>query len=310
MQVKKKDGSIEEYQESKIESVVIKASKSAKENVDTETITKVVKYVTNEVKKLDEPILVKDIQKAVENALMKYNLFDTCRHYIEECRKREAFRWEALAVNEEMNVKLNCERNDMANANVDEETFGGCIGEATDVQMKYKALTFMIKKVFSKLHQAFKNYIHDANRWAVGMHNCLSYPIDNITSKAATIKLPKALRVPGSIMSFLQAVLVHLQSQSQDQFGGVSLTHLDWSSVPFIRKSFWKYYFDAVKDFNYYTDGELEMPVPKKGCDKVSIEDPRYTQYEKIYKTALEKTIRETVSRCFKGYNGIVEFPY
>lgn len=298
MQVKKKDGSIEEYQESKIEAVVIKASKAAKENVDTDTITKVVKYVTNEVKKLDEPILVKDIQKSVENALMKYNLFDTCRHYIEECRKREAFRYESLSITEEMDRKLTGSQNDMANANVDEETFGGCIGESTDIQLKYKALTYMIKERFAKLHKAFKNYVHDANRWAVGMHNCLSYPIDNITAKSATIKIPKALRVPGSIMSFLQNILVHLQSQSQDQFGGVSLTHLDWSSVPFIRKSFWNHYKDELEAFNLYTAQDLPMPVEKKDRTEVSIEDERYTMFGTVYSRAIEKTIGETHQAC------------
>lgn len=299
MQVRKRNGDIKEYDENKIEKVIIKASYSAKEHIDTDIVSKIIKFVTKEVAKLDEPIDVKDIRKAVENALMKYNLFDITRVYIEECRKREANYLKGLPIWEEMDIKLTGKRNDRQNANVDEETFGGRIGEAMDTMLKEKALDFMINKKYSKLMRECKNYIHDCNRWAVGMHNCLSFPIDNITAKPATIKVPNALRVPGDISTFCQIILVHLQSQSQDQFGGVSITHFDWSAIPFIRKTYWKTFRDLLDVYNVLLNKSIEMPYTKEECTSVSITDERYSDIDShIASLAYEKTKKQVHQAC------------
>lgn len=304
MQVKKRKGSIEDFDEYKIQKVIIKASKTAKEEIDEANLTKLVKYVVSQVAKLEEPIEVKNIRKAVENALMKYNYFDTTRIYIEECNKREATYLKGLSIWEEMDIKLTGKRNDRQNANLDEEGFSGRMGEAMDVALKEKALNYMVSPKFAKLHREFKNYIHDCNRYAIGMSNCLSFPIDNITAKAATIRVPRALRVPGGISAFCQLILVYLQSQSMDQFGGVSLTHMDYSSIPFIRRTFWKAITNECEAYNKYI-GKIERtsaknPVLKEDADQVSINSEVYKILGegKIYERALANTRRECLQAC------------
>ena len=298
MTVRKREGEIVDFDIKKIERVISLAAKRAKEFIPEDLKARVLKFVENDVKKLDEPIDTKDIQVSVEKALMKYNLHGTYNEFHNKCAERNAFILKALPIYEEMDIKLSGKRNDRQNANVDEETFGGKIGEATDIMLKEKALLFMIKERFAKLHRDYKNYIHDLSRWAVGQHNCLSYPIDNITAKTATIKVPKALRVPGGIESFFQIILVHLQSQSQDQFGGVSITHLDWSSVPFVRKTFWKHYKDELESFNLYTNSHIELPVSKEERTEVSIENEKYTKFGTVYESAFKKTVRSIHQAC------------
>ena len=82
MTVEKRDGQIKEFDPTKIIAAVTKAAKSCKVDIPQETMTKILKYVTAKVSKLDEPINVEDIQDAIEEALMKYNLFETeiCFH--------------------------------------------------------------------------------------------------------------------------------------------------------------------------------------------------------------------------------------
>lgn len=299
MKVIKRNGDIKDFDENKIERVIVRASRTAKENVDIDTISKIVKYVVKQVAKLEEPIDVKDIRKAVENALMKHNLFDTARVYIDECRKREANYLKGLPIWEEMDIKLSGKRNDRQNANIDEETFGGRMGEAMDAMLKEKALNFMINPKFAKLMRECKNYIHDCNRWASAMHNCLSFPIDNIVAKASTIRVPNALRVPGNISTFCQIILVHLQSQSQDQFGGVSITHFDWSSVPFIRKTYWSAFKELLDVYNALMNKDIKMPCTKEECVDISITDEMYSNINsQLASFAYERTKKQTYQAC------------
>lgn len=44
-----------------------------------------------------------------------------------------------------------------------------------------------------------------------------------------------------------QLLAVVFQLQSLQQFGGVSATHLDWTAVPYVRKSFTKHLRDGLK---------------------------------------------------------------
>jgi hypothetical protein len=69
------------------------------------------------------------------------------------------------------------------------------------------------------------------------------------------------------------------------QFGGVSATHLDWTMVPYVRKSFWKHFKDGF-DYMYevphkffggsiYQDHLKEMRewMENKKFNNTSIED-------------------------------------
>ena len=55
------------------------------------------------------------------------------------------------------------------------------------------------------------------------------------------------MRPAGSINTAFQLVAVIFQLQSLQQFGGVSATHLDWTMVPYVRKSFYKHYLEGAK---------------------------------------------------------------
>ena len=142
--------------------------------------------------------------------------------------------------------KINCTDVVNQNANIDEHSFGGRLGEATSIIMKQYALNFCMSEKTRNNHLNNEIYIHDLDHYAIGDHNCLSIPIDHLLAEGFTTKQTD-IRPANSISTAMQLVAVIFQCQSLNQFGGVSATHLDWSMIPYVRKSFAKHYKDGLK---------------------------------------------------------------
>lgn len=70
---------------------------------------------------------------------------------------------------------------------------------------------------------------------------------------------------------------------------GVSATHLDWTMVPYVRKSFRKHYIDGLKYIENILDEELFKHIPVDA----RIDDKEYKMYSKAYKYAMDMTERE-----------------
>ena len=81
---------------------------------------------------------------------------------------------------------------------------------------------------------------------------------------------------------------VIFQLQSLQQFGGVSATHLDWTMVPYVRKSFYKHFMDGIK---YIEEMDCFFDLGNK--EEISIEDERYKKFPKSYNYAMDKTKKE-----------------
>ena len=134
-------------------------------------------------------------------------------------------------------------------------------------------------------------YIHDLDAYAVGMHNCLSIPFDELLANGFNTRQTD-VRPANSINTAFQLVAVIFQLQSLQQFGGVSATHLDWTMVPYVRKSFYKHYVDGLK----YCEGIIPINEPNTPIKMLSIENVWYAKdiYIKAYEYAMDMTIKET----------------
>ena len=287
MTVEKRDGRIVNFDDTKITKAVMKAAKAAKAEVAEDVLQKIKKYVISKVSKLDEPIQINDIHDAVEEALMKYNLFEVEKTYHDYRKERDKKRFVQFNVIKAMEAKYACSHNERQNANIDEFSAGGRIGEAQSTYSTEFALEYMMNEKFAKNHRSFEGYIHDADKYKVGMHNCLSIPFDDMLQHPVTIKAKNDIRPAGSIATGSQLFVVYFQTQSMVQFGGVAATHLDWTFVPLVKKSFFKYY---KKHYERLTEEKL----PKEFNNKMSIEDKLYKETNKqAYKWALEDTKAE-----------------
>ena len=187
--------------------------------------------------------------------------------------------------------KLTGTKIDNQNANVDEHSFGGRRGEFDSVISKQYALDNCVSRMARENHLNNRIYIHDLDAYAVGMHNCLSIPFDDLLAKGFNTRQTD-VRPANSVNTAMQLVAVLFQLQSLQQFGGVSATHLDWTMVPYVRKSFYKHYIDGLK----YCEGITPVNEPNKPIAELSVEDLWYAPdvYEKAYKFATDMTEKET----------------
>lgn len=130
--------------------------------------------------------------------------------------------------------------------------------------------------------------------------NCLSVPFDDLLANGFNTRQTD-VRPAQSVSTAFQLVAVIFQIQSLQQFGGVSATHLDWTMVPYVRKSFWKHYRDGITYCE--EDGMNSEIFTMKDSDKDrSIEDAFWREaFPKAYKYAVDMTKKE----CYQAVEGM-----
>lgn len=293
MKIQKRDGREVEFDSKKIEVAILKAFKAVDGDVDEYSKDKahnISEYIYNECK--EKELSVEQIQDLVEDGLMRTKRKDVAKAYILYRDKRNRERLRNTAYMRDINAKLKASNVANQNANVDEHSFGGRKGEADSVMMKNFALDYIMSDMSRNNHLNNEIYIHDLDSYAVGMSNCLSFPFDKILAKGFNTRQTD-IRPANSINTAFQLVAVCFQLQSLQQFGGVSATHLDWTMVPYVRKSFYKHYKDGLiyiaKDKNY--DAHI---VGQSVATNISINDKKAYDNEEAYKYAMDMTIRET----------------
>lgn len=222
----------------------------------------------------------------VETYLMIEDEYEVAKAYIRYRYKEEVARNLKSDFFDAIGEKLAASNVQNQNANVDEHSFGGRIGEAASVMTRQYALDNLISQKAKNHHLNNEIYIHDLDAYAVGMHNCLSIPFDDLLKKGFNTRQID-VRPANSINTAFQLVAVIFQLQSLQQFGGVSATHLDWTMVPYVRKSFYKHYKDGLK----YLEGQ---EIDYSFHPNLSIEDEDYKAYSlKSYNYAMDMTIKE-----------------
>lgn len=224
----------------------------------------------------------------VEDFLMRSERKDVAKTYIRYRYKREVARSGRDDFIRAFSEKINGTAIENQNANVDEMSFGGRVSAGSDLQMKRYALDYCVSDMARHNHENNEIYIHDLSVYAVGMHNCLSIPFDDLLAKGFNTRQTD-VRPAGSVNTAFQLVAVIFQLQSLQQFGGVSATHLDWTMVPYVRKSFRKHYIEGLKYIENISDKELFDHIP----DTAGIEDNEYMIYNKAYQYALDMTVKE-----------------
>ena len=226
---------------------------------------------------------------------------DVAKAYIRYRYKREVARSGRDDFIKAFSEKINGTAIENQNANVDEMSFGGRVGAGSDLQMKKYALDYCVSDMARRNHENNEIYIHDLSAYAVGMHNCLSIPFDDLLAKGFNTRQTD-VRPAGSVNTAFQLVAVIFQLQSLQQFGGVSATHLDWTMVPYVRKSFYKHFLDGVKYCQknqmlglagIYEDFDLSNLKETWIKNNASINDNLFIRNEMAYNYAYDMTIKE-----------------
>ena len=292
MKVIKRDGTEVIFQGEKIRNAILKAFID-KGYIINSTIDDYVEKVESEIESLNKTLNVEVIQDIVVKKLISSKYKDVASAYIEYRALHEMARNQYKELMNAVSEKLMASDVQNQNANVDEKSFGGRIGEMADLVAKRYALDYLVSPMAKANHLNNEIYIHDLGHYATGDHNCLSVPFDKLLAQGFNTRQTD-VRPAQSINTAFQLVAVIFQLQSLQQFGGVSATHLDWTMVPYVRKSFVKHWNDGCK----YVEGSLIKGIPPLNA---SIEDDYFKKMPKAYQYALDMTTKE----CYQAVEGM-----
>ena len=294
MNITKRDGTKQEFNHMKIVDAILKAFQQVDGQVTDYALIKagnIADYIAEQAEQSDHDLTIDEIQDLVEHGLMSTKRKDVATAYIEYRYDRDqARKWKGKMM-EAIKSKLFAEQIDNQNANLDEHSFGGRRGEADSVFLKEFALDNCMCEKSKYNHTHNRIYIHDLSEYALGEHNCLTIPFDDLLANGFNTRQTD-VRPANSINTAFQLIAVIFQLQSLMQFGGVSASHLDWTMVPYVRKSFWKHYKDGliyiVEDKNY--DAHI---IGNPYASTISIEDYKAYNNLKAYKYAMAMTKKE-----------------
>ena len=306
MKIIKRDGRQTKFNPTKIENAVLRAFIAVDGESTEYALEKaknIAEYIQSEMQKNNCSFTVEEIQDLVEKGLMSTKRKDVARAYITYRNERTLERERNSALIQAITEKVSGSNIQNQNANVDEKSFGGRMGEANSAMMKKLALDYCVSPMARKNHLENMIYIHDLDSYAVGMHNCLSIPFDDLLANGFNTRQAD-IRSANSVNTAFQLVAVIFQLQSLQQFGGVSATHLDWTMIPYVRKSFYKHYKNAVLYIADCDDMEKGY-ILEEVNDTLSIVDEKYKKYVKLYNYAMSMTEKETQQAVEAMYHNL-----
>lgn len=226
-------------------------------------------------------INVEDIQDRIAKFLFEHDTL-AAEAFIAKREERSKARECNSKLFKAIKSKLLANNVENQNANLDEQSFSGRIGEAASEMCCDWALKNSMSKKSAKLHKDMMIYQHDLNHYAVGAHNCLSLPLDDVLKKGIKTRQTD-IRPAASLNTAFQLTAVNFQIQSLMQFGGISATHIDWTMLPYFRISFFKHYLDGQKYVERKSDEEIQMIK-----DNFLLNDNDHEKYQKIKSTSIE----------------------
>lgn len=269
MYIVKRNGKREKFDLNKIKNALEKANQAVSEEhrISNIVINNIAEKIETLASEKETMFTVEDIHNAIENYLININKYELAKSCIKYKYVKAMANNKYTELMDAVANKIACKEVVNQNANLDEKSFGGRIGETTSLIMKQYALDYCVSPTAKANHLNNEIYLHDLDQLAVGSHNCMSIPFDQLLSEGFDTRQTD-VRASGSINTALQLVAVIMQLQSLNQFGGVSSTHLDGTLVPYVRKSFYKYYLEALKGVENYKDKNIQKIKDKSKSKK------------------------------------------
>ena len=300
MYIIKRDGRRVKFDQNKIIDAVLAAFKEIDHDLSDYAYIKagnIADYIQETAEKADHELTIEEIQNYVEQGLMSTKRKDVARAYITYRNDRTRERQARSDFQHRLIKKLKATDVANQNANVDERSFGGRAGEVNSEVLRQQALDFFLSEKARRNHLENRVYIHDLDHYVLGDHNCLSIPFDKLLANGFNTRQAD-IRPANSVDTAFQLLAVIFQLQSLQQFGGVSATHLDWTMVPYVRKSFYKHFKRGLKycesnAFNSLTEIEKDNFLNKIN-ENLSIDNEIYKMpFSKAYNYALDQTEEE-----------------
>ena len=157
MKVKKRDGRIVDFNEQKIIRAILAAFESVDGEVSQYAVDKaynIASYVSGYFEEDETNTIpgIEEIQDIIEKGLMATKRKDVAKAYILYREERNKIRNKNSALMQSIAEKIDASDVQNQNANVDEHSFGGRMGEARNELMKDYALNYIVSPMAKENH--------------------------------------------------------------------------------------------------------------------------------------------------------------
>ena len=260
MQVIKRNGTIVDYDPSKIEIAIGKANEEVKpkERATKKEIKSILEYIENLKKEI---LLVEDIQDIIEEQLMSFKHYDLAKKYIIYRYKRALVR-KANTTDQSIKELIDGEseywntENSNKNAKIVTTQRDYLAGiTSTDITRR-----FLLPEDIVKAHDAGIIHFHDADYFAQNaLHNCDLINLEDMLQNGTNIN-GVMIEKPHKFLTAMTIATQIITAVSSSQYGGatVTLTHL----APFVRDS-----------YNKYLEKYKERKLTPEQCEQFARED-------------------------------------
>lgn len=318
IKVCKRNGNTVDFDENKIFTAISSAYAEVHGDIaeKEDEIGYIVDNVVETINRFSDTIHVETIQDIIEREIAEYD-FSVSKAYITYRYQRKLARNDYDVLMDAVAEKLGATNIENQNANVDEKSFGGRIGSMASLVAKHYALNYIMSELAKSNHENNMIYTHDLDHYAIGDHNCLSVPIDDLLENGFNTRQTD-VRPAKSVNTAFQLLAVLFQVQSLQQFGGVSATHLDWSMVKYVRLSLFKHYLmEYIKDCEGFdslnlldmSEDELDEWVEQHKSEYLEkmclTKDDFYIDSPNLDKRYYQRALFETIKECYQAVEGM-----
>ena len=327
IQIIKKDGTLEHWDNSKIITAIKKSASRANENISEQDM----EIICNDCKsQCKDNIKTLDLHSIVISSLRNHGFSNIANSYQEyrDYKNTYAHTWEKLKQDTDALLLIG----DRENANFDStlKSTRASIIQGMVTSELYKQ--FHLSKIEKFLAKRGDIYFHDMRDLLYGCINCCLFDIGNVLENGFEMSNVK-YNEPKTVRTALSVIGDITLNASAQQFGGFTLPELDKVLLKYVKKSYGKYYdkylhitndnIKAKELADYDTKDEIRQAfqgfelklntVPSSRGDFAFTTitfgqwDKDTNEFDKYWLSEIGKSILET---RLKGHNGIpVVFP-
>lgn len=238
MNVIKRSGIEEEFKIQKIKNAIEKANKDTAELTE-EDVAKICNFTLNECNKYKRALNVDEIQEIVENALMKYNKFETAKRYIKYRYDRALNRKQNTTDSQILaTVNLQNEEVKQENANKNPTVLSTQRDYIAGLVSRDLTNRYFLPKDIQEAHNKGLIHFHDSDYFIQKMHNCDLINLDDMLQNGTVINGVK-IEKPHKLLTATTITTQIITAVASAQYGGCSINLSDLA--PFVDYSRQRY---------------------------------------------------------------------
>lgn len=237
VKVIKRDGSVVDFDPTKIKKAICLAMSRTEMGVTADDVTRIAQKVETKIQSRKEDIGVEAIQDMVEKYLMGSYRKDAAREYIQYRRRRDIARQSKvrLMFDEIINTKANDVTRE--NANMNSDTPAGMMMKFASETTKPFVDNYLLS---DEARDAVDNnyiHIHDKDYYPTKSLTCLQHPLDIIFKKGFRAGHGE-LRAPKRIETAATQACVSMETVQNEMHGGQAVPAFDFYLAPFVKMAY------------------------------------------------------------------------